>query len=272
MYEKLGAGRGPFLGIKLRKLLFSEILAGVSYCIGYKTSGSGHTCSKQRLWWQVGWWFSEIGSILIPLPSKFYLLFFMDLPPNHFGSKVSSVSPVSTNALWAFCIEPILLDLFTKRLVIPLHTCLPLSLAGPAWWLKGEQVPLSRWPRLALGACVLVENWGLFSGLPALHFLFCENGVRTPASPRMSSARCSGTAAFTHPGGQGAERAYSATQQRTGDKAALSESKQVLGPQTPLTWYASTGPQKFPSNPITVYSCPLKKQMPLKSSIVGLTK
>ena len=49
MYEKLVAGRGPFLGIKLRKLLFSEISVGVSYCIGYKTSGSGHTCSKQRL-------------------------------------------------------------------------------------------------------------------------------------------------------------------------------------------------------------------------------
>lgn len=70
--------------------------------------------------------------------------------------------------------------------------------------------------------------------------------------------------AFTHPRGQGAELGYSATQQKTVDKAALSESKEALGQQKPLTWHTSTGPQKFPSNPITVYSCPLKNQMPLK--------
>ena len=39
------------------------------------------------------------------------------------------------------CPLSILLDLSTKRLVIPLHPCLPLSLAGPAWWLKGGYVP-----------------------------------------------------------------------------------------------------------------------------------
>ena len=72
LWESGRQARGPFLGIKLTKLFFSEILAGVSYWIGYTPSGRGQSFTKQRLWRQSGLWFSEIGSAPVSPPNSIF--------------------------------------------------------------------------------------------------------------------------------------------------------------------------------------------------------
>lgn len=84
--------------------------------------------------------------------------------------------------------------------------CIPASIfvfPVPIWWLEEEHVPLPTWPQPPLVASFLWVNWGTFSNLPALSFLFRSSGVIISTSLWTQSDQHSVMSALNSPMGWG---------------------------------------------------------------------
>ena len=122
------------------------------------------------------------------------------------------------------------------------------------------------------GGLFLGVELGLFSDLPDLSFLFCENGVRISTSLWMSSARHSGMSALIRPRGQGAELGYSAARQTTADKLLFLNQSKFLGKKGLLPGKPTQAHRDSLLTALLSTLALLKIKYPWKGSILGLTK